>query len=98
MQQQQYGRQREPVQLKAGDWVCPSCQFHNFASRQECYRCQVMKPDDAKVYGHEDVDAGGGGGGMGGGGGVGRGGGMGGGGGGQEAGGWASGGGNRGAY
>ncbi|CAM9398081.1 unnamed protein product, partial [Scytosiphon promiscuus] len=25
----QYGRQqREPVQHKAGDWECPSCQFH----------------------------------------------------------------------
>ncbi|CAN0567958.1 unnamed protein product, partial [Ectocarpus sp. 12 AP-2014] len=52
-------RQREPVQKREGDWDCPSCQFHNFASRQVCYRCQAPRPhDDADDYG--DGDGGGG--------------------------------------
>jgi len=32
------GRQAA-VSLKPGDWVCSSCQSHNFASRSRCFRC-----------------------------------------------------------
>ncbi|CAM9989022.1 unnamed protein product, partial [Ectocarpus sp. 8 AP-2014] len=80
-------RQREPVQKREGDWDCPSCQFHNFASRQVCYKCQAPRPHDADDYG------GGGGGRRGGGGWGSGGGGWASGGGGGGGGGWASGGG-----
>ncbi|CAM9518110.1 unnamed protein product [Ectocarpus fasciculatus] len=64
-------RQREPVQKREGDWDCPSCQFHNFASRQACYRCQAPRPhdDEGYVYGGGGGRRGRGGGGGGGGGG-----------------------------
>ena len=29
---------------RPGDWMCPSCQNHNFASRVQCYRCHGAKP------------------------------------------------------
>jgi len=29
---------------RPGDWDCPSCAFHNFASRAQCQRCHVPKP------------------------------------------------------
>ena len=32
-----YGRQ--------GDWNCPNCQFHNFACRQACHKCQAPIPN-----------------------------------------------------
>jgi len=30
--------------VKEGDWMCPSCNNHNFASRQVCNRCGGAKP------------------------------------------------------
>ena len=27
-----------------GDWFCPSCNNHNFASRAECFKCGERKP------------------------------------------------------
>lgn len=24
---------------RQGDWECPGCRFHNFASRDRCFRC-----------------------------------------------------------
>ena len=24
---------------RQGDWECPGCKFHNFASRDRCFRC-----------------------------------------------------------
>eukprot|EP00903_Cladosiphon_okamuranus_P010799 g10202.t1 len=79
-------RQGQPVPKRPGDWDCPLCQFHNFASRQECYRCQEPRPMDAEVFGHEGGGRFGGGGGFEGGGGAGGGGAGGGG----AGGGWAS--------
>jgi len=29
---------------RPGDWDCPKCQAHNFATRSQCYKCTVMKP------------------------------------------------------
>ncbi|KAJ3290381.1 hypothetical protein HK104_006820, partial [Borealophlyctis nickersoniae] len=30
--------------MKAGDWLCPICQFHNFASRRNCSKCNAINP------------------------------------------------------
>lgn len=30
--------------LKPGDWICLSCQSHNFSSRTSCINCKVPKP------------------------------------------------------
>jgi hypothetical protein len=35
------------MQARPGDWVCPSCHFHNFATRQYCFRCQTPAPPGA---------------------------------------------------
>jgi RNA recognition motif-containing protein len=32
---------------KPGDWLCPQCKVNNFARRDECFRCQTVKPRDA---------------------------------------------------
>jgi RNA-binding protein FUS len=32
---------------RPGDWTCPSCSNHNYASRTQCNRCQVPKPANA---------------------------------------------------
>jgi len=29
---------------RPGDWDCPACVAHNFASRSECFKCGMMKP------------------------------------------------------
>ncbi|KAI8335523.1 hypothetical protein BC941DRAFT_71703 [Chlamydoabsidia padenii] len=30
--------------FRAGDWYCPSCNSHNFASRFQCLKCHTAKP------------------------------------------------------
>ena len=30
---------------RPGDWMCPSCNNNNFASRTACFRCSTPKPD-----------------------------------------------------
>ncbi|KAG0223041.1 hypothetical protein BGW42_006161 [Actinomortierella wolfii] len=57
--------------FRPGDWSCPSCNSHNFASRYQCMRCGLAKP--AHLSGGPGGPQGGGGyggGGMGGGGGA----------------------------
>ena len=46
--------------FRPGDWMCSSCNNHNFASRTECKRCGAPKDGTAGGYG-----SGGGGGGAG---------------------------------
>jgi len=29
---------------RPGDWDCPACFAHNFASRSECFKCKYLKP------------------------------------------------------
>jgi hypothetical protein len=53
--QQQQHQQRAPpghargrgggsaAEVRPGDWMCPSCGNHNFASRTQCYRCQLPR-------------------------------------------------------
>ncbi|KAJ3041986.1 hypothetical protein HDV00_008277 [Rhizophlyctis rosea] len=31
--------------MKPGDWLCPICQFHNFASRRNCSKCNILNPN-----------------------------------------------------
>ncbi|RUS26627.1 hypothetical protein BC938DRAFT_470507, partial [Jimgerdemannia flammicorona] len=33
--------------FRAGDWYCPGCNSHNFASRFQCLRCGISKPPQA---------------------------------------------------
>ncbi|KAI7860004.1 hypothetical protein BDC45DRAFT_601488 [Circinella umbellata] len=35
---------REP---RPGDWDCPECGINNFASREECFKCQAARPEGA---------------------------------------------------
>ncbi|KAI7885020.1 hypothetical protein K492DRAFT_172753 [Lichtheimia hyalospora FSU 10163] len=30
--------------LRPGDWNCPTCGFHNFASRRTCFKCNTENP------------------------------------------------------
>ena len=46
--------QRQPIEQRAGDWYCPSCDFHNFASRHQCFRCQELRPRDVKTVGADE--------------------------------------------
>mmetsp|Transcript_120899 Transcript_120899/g.386183 ORF Transcript_120899/g.386183 Transcript_120899/m.386183 type:complete len:197 (+) Transcript_120899:1-591(+) len=32
-----------PKGMKNGDWMCPSCNNHNFASRSNCNKCQQVR-------------------------------------------------------
>ena len=51
---------REKSHVKDGDWTCPKCQNHNFAWRDKCNRCEVLK---SEVVGkNQGVDRRGGGG------------------------------------
>lgn len=36
---------------RAGDWDCPECRFHNFASRTECFKCSKPKRESDEMYG-----------------------------------------------
>ena len=38
---------REPRGMKPGDWSCPECDAHNFASRTECFSCGAPVPEGA---------------------------------------------------
>ncbi|KAG9300822.1 hypothetical protein G9A89_004452 [Geosiphon pyriformis] len=37
------------TRLRPGDWVCLACQFHNFASRRTCFKCNVINPHPIPV-------------------------------------------------
>ena len=52
---------RESSHMKDGDWTCPKCQNHNFAWRDKCNRCEVLKSE--VVGGNQGGDRRGGGGG-----------------------------------
>ena len=36
---------RDNSHMKDGDWTCPKCQNHNFAWRDKCNRCEVLKTE-----------------------------------------------------
>jgi inhibitor of KinA sporulation pathway (predicted exonuclease) len=33
------------TQHRPGDWDCPNCYFHNFASRRHCFKCNAENPN-----------------------------------------------------
>mmetsp|Transcript_2242 Transcript_2242/g.4709 ORF Transcript_2242/g.4709 Transcript_2242/m.4709 type:complete len:201 (+) Transcript_2242:55-657(+) len=37
------GRDEREVNFKEGDWMCDSCGAHNFARREECFKCGAPK-------------------------------------------------------
>ncbi|KAI8381504.1 uncharacterized protein BYT42DRAFT_494108 [Radiomyces spectabilis] len=39
--------QAKTRQLRPGDWNCPNCDFHNFASRRNCFKCNAENPNPA---------------------------------------------------
>lgn len=34
-----HGCEPTPQMMKVGDWLCPRCSAHNFASKFQCFRC-----------------------------------------------------------
>lgn len=53
----QMNSQKDPGSLKPGDWLCPRCRSHNFASRHVCFQCSNARPsflhlkNTSKAYG-----------------------------------------------
>lgn len=39
-----FDRPRQSQSFREGDWSCPQCSAHNFASRSECFKCRTPKP------------------------------------------------------
>ncbi|KAI9143226.1 ribonuclease H-like domain-containing protein [Paraphysoderma sedebokerense] len=37
-------QQRNDI-LRAGDWICEQCKYHNFASRRSCNKCLSLNPN-----------------------------------------------------
>ncbi|KAK4257372.1 hypothetical protein QN277_006967 [Acacia crassicarpa] len=37
-----------PPGWKPGDWMCSSCGTHNYASREECFKCKTPNHDGEK--------------------------------------------------
>ena len=44
---QRWGRAPKEDNSRPGDWTCPACQAHCFASRTTCFKCKEPKPSDA---------------------------------------------------
>jgi len=40
-----------PEGFRAGDWMCPECGNHNYASRSACKMCQAPRPPEAGAHG-----------------------------------------------
>jgi|Transcript_79689 hypothetical protein len=36
--------------MRPGDWICPNCGNHNYASRTKCNKCARPKPGDQQQY------------------------------------------------
>ena len=39
-----------PTNMRPGDWVCPSCNNHNYADKIRCNRCKVPKAEVFDPY------------------------------------------------
>merc|ERR1719410_1158186 len=42
-----HGAAASVAALKPGDWLCPSCQDHNFAKNEACRKCGLPRPEGA---------------------------------------------------
>ncbi|CAK0741840.1 hypothetical protein CVIRNUC_001354 [Coccomyxa viridis] len=43
----QFDSDRPKPEMRPGDWMCPDCSAHNFASKVVCYRCNYPRPESA---------------------------------------------------
>jgi len=43
---QRDGPPRDGFQRRPGDWDCPQCSGHNFATRTTCFKCNIPKPEN----------------------------------------------------
>ncbi|KAF9194458.1 hypothetical protein BGZ51_009538 [Haplosporangium sp. Z 767] len=48
------------ITFRPGDWMCPNCNFQNFASRTQCFKCSTLQPAGGQGGG-QNVGGGGGG-------------------------------------
>lgn len=46
-------RSQIDVPVKQGDWICPKCNFHNFARNVKCLRCNGLFPERLKKLSEE---------------------------------------------
>ena len=44
-EQDQSWKSHEDKPWKKGDWECPKCKYHNYASRTECNKCGGQRTD-----------------------------------------------------
>ncbi|KAI9089640.1 ribonuclease H-like domain-containing protein, partial [Phlyctochytrium arcticum] len=44
--------------VKPGDWMCPTCQFHNFASRRTCSKCHATNPSPTPYVSNQPLKPG----------------------------------------
>ncbi|TPX57043.1 hypothetical protein SpCBS45565_g08284 [Spizellomyces sp. 'palustris'] len=52
-------QQATPSQeVKPGDWLCPTCQFHNFASRRSCSKCHAVNPSPTPYVSNQPLKPG----------------------------------------
>jgi len=56
------GRKRNRDNYRPGDWDCPQCSAHNFASKTACFKCNIPKPDEIEPNSHQSSGGGSGGG------------------------------------
>ncbi|KAK9845597.1 hypothetical protein WJX84_000581 [Apatococcus fuscideae] len=40
-------RTPSPMEMRPGDWLCPECRAHNFATKTECFKCSFPRPASA---------------------------------------------------
>ncbi|KAK9865777.1 hypothetical protein WJX84_011091 [Apatococcus fuscideae] len=40
-------RTPSPMEMRPGDWLCPECRAHNFATKTECFKCTFPRPASA---------------------------------------------------
>jgi len=40
-----------PPNMRPGDWICPKCAEHNYASKTACRRCATPKPFGGNIHG-----------------------------------------------
>ncbi|TPX56535.1 hypothetical protein PhCBS80983_g04487 [Powellomyces hirtus] len=45
-------------EVKPGDWLCATCQFHNFASRRSCSKCHAANPSPTPYVSNQPLKAG----------------------------------------
>lgn len=40
---------RKANEMRAGDWLCPNCEDHQFAKNTHCRKCNTVKPGEEGV-------------------------------------------------